>query len=469
MTVKLAFPTGDPRPAVGELLVRAGIPSAGYEPGSRLLRNELGDEGLTLRVFREQDIPIQVALGNYDLGICGDVWLTELQARFPLQRIVRIGSLPGPRIRCGCARPRPRGRRRVLCRRWGHSRGARIAAELPNLADLVRPPAHPGLRAARPFGVRRRVSSRGCRPRAHPGGDGGGREAVGLVPLARVFEGGLALIANADALGGGRQLAGRWSGSRRCWFRPPAASGRPPPEGATALRWADRSMAVCRVALPDGHAQRHTFAGLTDAGLRFAGYEEKTYVRRPETGIDGLEAKVVRPQDMPQLVARGDFDAAVTGIDVLSEHLARFPSSPVELAVDLGRSRYRIGPVVERRVPGGEDGRGPSGMDGARAAGVGRERVPGAGRAVGTERAPRTQTIIPIAGASEGFVPGRRGRPDRGIGDGDEHPCEPAEDAGRVHGVDELRDRAAGSANGAAGRARGVPGEDAGRAWPRRR
>ena len=92
----LAVPTGSLREPVGELLASHGLAMDGYEAGSRLLRSEANERGFRFRVFRERDIPIQVALGNYDLGICSDVWIAELQARFPGQRVQRVGALPGP-------------------------------------------------------------------------------------------------------------------------------------------------------------------------------------------------------------------------------------------------------------------------------------------------------------------------------------------------------------------------------------
>ena len=37
--------------------------------------------GIGIKVFQEKDIPIQVAIGNYDLGICGLDWIKELFAK----------------------------------------------------------------------------------------------------------------------------------------------------------------------------------------------------------------------------------------------------------------------------------------------------------------------------------------------------------------------------------------------------
>ena len=69
-----------------------------------------------------------------------------------------------------------------------------------------------------------------------------------------------------------------------------------------------------------------------DAGLTFDGYGDGQTVRRPASGIDGLDVKVIRPHDMPQLVATGEFDLAITGRDCLLEHRYAFPSSPADRA-----------------------------------------------------------------------------------------------------------------------------------------
>ncbi|MDZ7728468.1 MAG: ATP phosphoribosyltransferase [Dehalococcoidia bacterium] len=132
---------------------------------------------------------------------------------------------------------------------------------------------------------------------------------------------------------------------------------------------------------------------------------KKTYVRRPASGIDGLEIKVLRPQDMPQLVALGIIDVAVTGVDWLQEHLAQFPGSPVQMVVDLGRSRYKIGPVVDQDFPADTT---------AEATAIWRAlgrpvRIASEYPALAESFARDTHllhtSIIPINGASEGFVP----------------------------------------------------------------
>ncbi len=406
MTIKLALPTGDSRASVGEMLERAGIPAPGYEASSRLLRSVNEDEGLTVRIFREKDIPIQVALGNYDLGICGDLALFELQVRFPEQRVVRVGGLPGPRTEVWLAAAPESGLSNGQVPGGPAIGGARIASELPNLADMLALHLRiPGYHLLNVYGSADAYVPEDADLALLAVASSEDVVAKGMAPLHRLFAGGLALIANADALGTKdlgpvlSRLAARLTGAE------PELSLPAPGARVSMTPRPERRRDVLRLALPDGHAQRHTYANLLDAGLRFEGYEEKSYVRRPQSGISGLEIKVLRPQDMPQLVAMGMFDVAVTGVDWLTEIKSRFPSAPVEMAVDLGRSRYKIGPVVDRAFPAD---------DTASALAIWRSlgrpvriasEFPALAEAFARSVHLPFTTIIPIAGASEGFVP----------------------------------------------------------------
>jgi ATP phosphoribosyltransferase len=405
MNIKLALPTGDPRPHVGQLLERAGIVSTGYEPSSRVLRSVVEDEGYTLRVFRERDIPIQVAMGNYDLGICGDVWLTEVQSRFPLQHLVRIGTLPGPRTQVWvCAAPESGITERQMPPGAALA-GARIGAELPNLADHFA--IHhriPGYRLIPLYGSGDAYPPEDAELVLMLVASAADVRARGLVPVSLLFDGGLALVANADS------LATKPLGSlisRLC----PLLGGDGPTHdqptatpGATVTRQ-ERSLDVVRLAVPDGHAQRHTPAALAAAGLVFDGYSEKSYVRRPVSGVPGLEVKVVRPQDMPQLVAMGMFDIAISGRDLLFEHLSKFPNSPVTMAVDLATNRYRIGPVVDADFPADTTSEAVAIWNSlGRPVRIASE-FPATAERFALDHHLTFTTIIPVAGASEGFVP----------------------------------------------------------------
>jgi len=225
-----------------------------------------------------------------------------------------------------------------------------------------------------------------------------------LVPLHRLFRGGVAVVANTASLAS-RDCAAVLDRLATA-FSPTTPEVTLPDRASTAaLKRTARSSEALRLALPDGHAQRHTFAALSDAGITFEGYSEREYVRRPTSAIPGLEVKVVRPQDMPQLVATGAFDIAISGVDRLREHLALFPLSPVEMALDLGRSKYRIGPIVHNDFPAETTQEAL-----ALWSQIGRpvriaSEYPGLAEEWARDhRLPHT-AIIPIAGASEGFVP----------------------------------------------------------------
>jgi ATP phosphoribosyltransferase len=106
-----------------------------------------------------------------------------------------------------------------------------------------------------------------------------------------------------------------------------------------------------RLALPDGHAQRHTVQILNKAGIQVEDYPSSSGNRRPTTNLEGVVIKVIRPQDMPLQVANDNFDLAITGIDWLTDHLDMFPSSPVKALVDFKVSWVKIVAVVGNDVP----------------------------------------------------------------------------------------------------------------------
>ena len=234
-----------------------------------------------------------------------------------------------------------------------------------------------------------------------------GPEAVrakGLVPLHRVFTGGLQLIANTDALGDqnlGLLLA------KLTPLLIPEQPALTLPLGDPSLPMARgrRDPDVLRLAVPDGHAQRFAPGILREIGLTLAGYDEKAYVRRPTSDVPGLTVKVIRPQDMPQFLAIGMFDLGISGIDILHEHKCKFPASPVEMAVDLGINRYRIGPVVDEAFPADTTADAIAiwnALD--RPVRIASE-FPATAERFALDNHLRHTTIIPVAGASEGFVP----------------------------------------------------------------
>ena len=392
--IRIALPTGDLRAATASLLDAAGAGIADYAAGSRALRFPLAGGGVA-RVFREKDIPVQVALGNYDLGVCGLAWVEELAQRFPGHDVVRLRDLgfgatslwlavagdtcePSLRFASEYANVAVAVARRMRLRRYRvfPLLGAADAFP-PEDADVV-------LIAAR---------------------DAADVEAHGLRPLWKVLDSSAWLIANRRSLARSdlspalaQLLAGPGAPAAPSQLSVPATLGlRPVERGARD---------VVRIALPDGHQQPDAVAALQAAGLRVRGYDEGNVVRRPQIDVDGAEVKVIRPQNMAQQVALGQFDLAITGRDWLFDHLVEFPSSPVEQIVDLGRCRYGLAAIVKDVRAGTVAG----------AVREWHERAPGAPIRVASEYANIADhfardrhlgrySVIPIAGASEGFVP----------------------------------------------------------------
>jgi ATP phosphoribosyltransferase len=107
---------------------------------------------------------------------------------------------------------------------------------------------------------------------------------------------------------------------------------------------------MIRLALPDGHQQKHVIGLFEQTSLQLSGYDLGDPERRPGINVDGAAVTVIRPQDMPGQVAVGNFDLAVTGLDWLLDHLCRFPKSPVESLLSLGIGRVRVVAVVHEDV-----------------------------------------------------------------------------------------------------------------------
>jgi ATP phosphoribosyltransferase len=106
-----------------------------------------------------------------------------------------------------------------------------------------------------------------------------------------------------------------------------------------------------KLALPDGHQQAHVRKILDAAGIPVEDYPSASGNRSPQSGMDGVSVKVMRPQDMPLQVANGNFDIAITGRDWLTDHIHQFPTSPVIELMDLKYGWVRIVAVVDNTVP----------------------------------------------------------------------------------------------------------------------
>jgi len=349
--VKLALPKGRLLKQTASLLEEAGLGLTGYDDKSRSYRPKSSRfPDLFPKVFQEKDIPIQVAIGNYDLGVCGLDWVEELLVKYPSGDLVKVSELGYGRNDLYVVASRRAGISSVADINNGYE-CVRIVSEYQNLAES--------------FALGRRLRRFSVLPvwgaaEVYPP-EGAelaiiGERATGsfaatydLVPLARILSSTAVLVANRHSLAKANMsrllahLRTREAPKMMQEFMPVVAGGR--------SKKPVTYDGVIRLALPDGHQQRHTIALLEEAGIDPGDYREPLKTRRPTIGVDGVNAKVIRPQDMPLQVANGNFDLAITGEDWLRDHLYRFPSSPVERLLKLSVGRVAIVAVVSEALP----------------------------------------------------------------------------------------------------------------------
>ncbi len=348
MKLKLALPKGWLQGSTSELLDRIGFGLDDYHEKSRSYR-PLSEKypDLFTKVFHEKDIAIQVALGNYDLGICGLDWVDELLSKYPSDAVLKIKNL-------GYGS----GNVYVAASKFSNitiddlkagSDIVRITTEYPNLAEAYalkqrfrRFMVLPVLGAAEvypPENAELAIIAETSKDELY---------ARGLVPLDAIGITNAFLIANRDSM---EKLD--LSGVLGPLLKENIAEIKlaRPSKKAAATTWGLLAKGTVRLALPDGHQQKHTIRLLERAGIEMNGYLQGEPDCRPEIGIDGTVVKVIRPQDMPLQVANANFDLAITGRDWLLDHLYKFPSSPVEELLDLGYGKVRILLVVHNDVP----------------------------------------------------------------------------------------------------------------------
>ena len=91
---RLALPKGKMLARTAEFLNGAGLGFDDYNSNTRIYRmRSQALPGLLAKMLNERDIPVQVAVGNYDFGICSSDWLQELQARYPASRVYKVADL----------------------------------------------------------------------------------------------------------------------------------------------------------------------------------------------------------------------------------------------------------------------------------------------------------------------------------------------------------------------------------------
>jgi len=348
--IKMALPKGRLMPATTCLLKETELEFKNYTPGTRVYRlKSTKFPHLSAKIFQEKDIPIQVAVGNYDLGICSLDWIEELLAKYPTSALLKVADLQYGK-----------GDLYLTASRYGNisslqdlSAGQyswRIVSEYPNLAETTA--LNLRLRRFRIFPVWGAAE-------VYPPENADmvllwaeneqEIKTQSLTPLKTLLSSSAFLIANQES----------WQTKNisqivACLSQGVNMKDKPwlkiKPEVAKITNnfRPDLSEEKIWLALPDGHQQSPTTELFNKAGLELKGYSEDRVNRRPCFNMDWVNVKVIRPQDMPLQVANGNFDLAITGKDWLLEHLCRFPSSPVTELVDLGFGQVKVVAVVSQ-------------------------------------------------------------------------------------------------------------------------
>ncbi len=354
-SIKIALPKGRLLAETAARLKEAGWGLDGYNASARLYRvKSKSYPRLSAKMFHERDIPVQVAIGNYDLGICGSDWLEELLVKYPSSALMKVGSLvygeSALYVAVSPAQVIPtveavRERPGVV----------RIASEYPNLAErfainlrLRRFGVFPLWGAAEAYPPESADLALVCSTKK-------GLADCGLVPVSKVLAVSACLIANRNSWEAKdmndivASIYDKAAAQEEAEPEISRVSGRSPRKSKLFPPNGDGD--TVRLALPDGHQQSPTFELLAKSGIALDDYPSPTGNRRPTTDLAGVVIKVIRPQDMPLQVASGNFDLAITGRDWLKEHIYQFPTSPVKELVDLKSGRVKIVAVVSNDMP----------------------------------------------------------------------------------------------------------------------
>ena len=350
MPIKIALPKGPLLNETARWTSDAGWQMGDYSENARLYHlSSARFASLSGKILQEKDIPIQVAMGNYDLGICGLDWIQELMVKYPASNLVKIKDLcyGGSTLFLAAARTSPLATIEAVRASDGV---ISIASEYPNLAESLalngrfkRFNIFPVWGAAEIYPPENAdlvlISS-----------DTPDLESASLLPLARVLDSTAYLIASKTS----------WE-TRDLSEILNTAYVKPKPLSVSKVTQPSKSQfrqtvqknepPSIRLALPDGHQQKHVVNLFIKANIKIKDYPSETGNRRPEIDIPGIDVKVIRPQDMPLQVANGKFDIAVTGQDWVKEHLYQFPSSPVCQLADLKYGRVKIVAAVHHDLP----------------------------------------------------------------------------------------------------------------------
>jgi ATP phosphoribosyltransferase len=351
--VKLALPKGRFLSPTANLLTEIDLGFEGYSNKARQYRlQSVRLPYLSAKIFQEKDIPIQVAIGNYDLGICGLDWIEELLVKYPAGALVKISSLNYGEGSVHVVASNQAGVD-SLDELLPRQNDWRIVSEYPNLAEAFA--LNRRMRRFRIFpvwGAAEVYPPENANLAILWGKNESDLEAQGLVSLTKLFPVTAFLIANRESLENkDLSLILTCLSSRSSAKQNASMSNAPNEREISTICYSEWQAKEIKLALPDGHQRLPTSQFLKRAGLDLPEYSKETMNRRPSVDLDWLGIKVIRPQDMPLQVANGNFDLAITGEDWLREQLYRFPSSPITKLLTFAFGKVKIVAAVTQDMP----------------------------------------------------------------------------------------------------------------------
>jgi len=351
--VKIALPKGPLMSSTSRLLQETDLGFDGYTNDSRLYHLKSSKfRQISAKIFQEKDIPIQVSIGNYDIGICGLDWIEELIIKFPESPVIKLSSLEydsGQLFLCSSKD----GDINRLDDLVNSNKDWRFVSEYPNICEHIAvelrfkkfrifpvwgaadiyPPDDADVILTRARDEKELFERR-------------------LVPIKPVMKSSAYLIVNKRSWQTKnlssimRSFTDAQKKETRPWITEVNRAAKY--SISTYIKPSGHSI---KIALPDGHQMKPTSEFIERSGVIISGYSDKDLNSRPVSNLEWLSIKVIRPQDMPVQVANQNFDIAITGVDWLKDHLYRFPSSPVHKLLELGFGAVKIVAVVSNKVP----------------------------------------------------------------------------------------------------------------------
>jgi ATP phosphoribosyltransferase len=146
--VKLALPDGHQQVHARRILDSAGVKVTDYPSDNGNHRPESSLSGVLLKVIRPQDMPVQVAAGNFDLAVTGRDWLNDHLYQFPRSPIKELLDLKYGRVRLVAVVSKDLSVDDIDSLRLSFSKTARrirVASEYVNIADRYARNNHLGL------------------------------------------------------------------------------------------------------------------------------------------------------------------------------------------------------------------------------------------------------------------------------------------------------------------------------------